>query len=59
VKVKFERASVQAETPADIAARERANRQSAAERALDADPAVQTLLRDFDARILPASVKPA
>ena len=59
VKVKFEKASATAETPADIAGRERANRQSNAERALDADPAVQTLLRDFDARILPASVKPA
>jgi DNA polymerase-3 subunit gamma/tau len=58
VKVKFERANTVGETPADIAGRERASRQSAAERAMDADPAVQTLLRDFDARIVPASVKP-
>jgi DNA polymerase III subunit gamma/tau len=59
VKVKFEKAAAAGvETPADIAGRERASRQSAAERALDADPTVQTLLRDFDARILPASVKP-
>ena len=58
VKVKFERANALGETPADIAGRERASRQSAAERAMDADPAVQTLLRDFDARIVPASVKP-
>jgi DNA polymerase-3 subunit gamma/tau len=58
VKVKFERANAVGETPADIAGRERASRQSAAERAMDADPAVQALLRDFDARIVPASVKP-
>jgi len=58
VKVKFEKAATLADTPADIAGRERASRQSAAERALDNDPAVQGLLRDFDARIIPASVKP-
>ena len=58
VKVKFEKAVTPGDTPADIAGRERANRQSAAERALDADPTVQGLLRDFDARIIPASVKP-
>jgi len=58
VKVKFEKAAGLSETPADIAGRERAGRQSAAERALDSDPTVQGLLRDFDARIIPASVKP-
>jgi len=58
VKVKFEKAVGLSETPADIAGRERAGRQSAAERALDSDPTVQGLLRDFDARIIPASVKP-
>jgi len=59
VKVKFEKStSAIADTPADLAGRERASRQSAAERALDTDPTVQGLLRDFDARIIPASVKP-
>jgi len=58
VKVRFEKASSVAETPADIAGRERVDRQNAAERALGADPLVQTLLRDFDARIVPASIKP-
>jgi len=58
VKVKFEKAAGLSETPAEIAGRERAGRQSAAERALDSDPKVQGLLRDFDARIIPASVKP-
>jgi len=58
VKVKFEKASSTAETPADIATRERASRQSGAERAFESDPTVQTLMRDFDARSVPQSIKP-
>jgi len=57
VKVRFDKANV-ADTPADAAARERSTRQSAAERALEEDPAVQALIRDFGAHIVPASVKP-
>jgi DNA polymerase-3 subunit gamma/tau len=57
IKVKFDKAAAM-DTPIEAAARERSARQSAAERALGEDPAVQTLIRDFDARIVPASVKP-
>jgi DNA polymerase III subunit gamma/tau len=57
IRVRFDKAGA-ADTPAEAAARERSNRQSAAERSLGEDPAVQALLRDFDGRIVPASVKP-
>ncbi|HEX6833992.1 MAG TPA: DNA polymerase III subunit gamma/tau C-terminal domain-containing protein, partial [Rudaea sp.] len=59
VKLKFEKTgAVPQDTPADIAVRERSARQSAAEQSMAADPFVQTLMRDFGARILPDSVKP-
>jgi DNA polymerase-3 subunit gamma/tau len=59
VKVRYEKAARATDTPADAAARDRAARQEAAERALGADPLVQTLIRDFDARVIPESIKPA
>jgi DNA polymerase-3 subunit gamma/tau len=62
VKVRFDKALDKAnvaDTPADAAAREHSTRQSAAERAMGEDPAVQALIRDFGAHIVPASVKPA
>ena len=60
VKVRFEKnaAAQQAETPAEAAGRARDARQQAAERALNDDPIVQALMRDFDARLISESVKP-
>jgi len=60
IKVRFEKnsAAQQAETPAEAAGRARDERQQAAERALNDDPIVQALIRDFDARLIPESVKP-
>ncbi len=57
MKVRFDKAAA-LDTPIEAAARASSARQSAAERALGEDPVVQTLMRDFDARIVPASVKP-
>ncbi len=58
VKVRFEKSAVATETPADASARTRSNRQQAAEQAIGDDPFVQTLMRDFDARVVPDSVRP-
>ncbi|MGH8040505.1 MAG: DNA polymerase III subunit gamma/tau [Rudaea sp.] len=57
LKVRFEKTAVAAETPADAASRQRSARQQAAEQALDTDPFVQTLQRDFGARVIPESIK--
>ncbi len=57
IRVRFDKA-VATDTPAEAAVRERSSRQSAAERSLDQDSAIQGLVRDFDGRIVPASVKP-
>jgi len=57
IKVRFEKSANVTEAPADIAERERAARQQAAERALGADPFVQAVIRDFDARVIPESVR--
>jgi DNA polymerase-3 subunit gamma/tau len=59
IKLRFEKAGATTDTPADADQRERAARQQAAERALGADPFVQAVIRDFDARVIPDSVKPA
>jgi len=59
VKVRYDRTPSAADTPADVAARDRAERQQSAERALGADPFVQALIRDFDARVIPESIRPA
>ncbi|MFT3792400.1 MAG: DNA polymerase III subunit gamma/tau [Rudaea sp.] len=60
VKVRFEKntAVQQTETLAEAAGRARDARQQAAERALNDDPIVQALMRDFDARLIPESIKP-
>lgn len=57
VKVRFDKANM-GDTPADVAERDRSARQSIAERSLAQDPAVQSFVRDFDARIVPESVRP-
>jgi DNA polymerase-3 subunit gamma/tau len=59
IKLRFEKAGATQDTPADAAQRERAARQQAAEHALGEDPFVQAVIRDFDARVIPESVKPA
>jgi DNA polymerase-3 subunit gamma/tau len=46
------------ETPATRAAGVREAAQSAAEEAIEADPLVQSLKREFGARVLPQSIKP-
>lgn len=59
VKVKFERDSAGAETPAEQRAREDGARLQAAEEAVRGDPVVQSLIDTFDARVIPESVRPA
>ncbi|HEY7871432.1 MAG TPA: DNA polymerase III subunit gamma/tau C-terminal domain-containing protein, partial [Rudaea sp.] len=60
VTVRFEKsAAVPRQTPADIARDQRSARQQAAEQALEADPVVQGMIRDFGARVIPESIKAA
>jgi DNA polymerase-3 subunit gamma/tau len=47
-----------AETPAARAANARSAAQSAAEQSIEEDPLVQSLRREFGARVLPQSIKP-
>lgn len=47
-----------AQTPAARAAQARDSAQAAAEQAIEDDPLVQTLKRDFGARVVPQSIKP-
>jgi DNA polymerase-3 subunit gamma/tau len=47
-----------AETPAARAANAREAAQSAAEQAIEEDPLVQSLKREFGARVVPQSIKP-
>jgi DNA polymerase-3 subunit gamma/tau len=58
VKLRFERDSGDAESPADRRARVDAERQRAAAEALDADPGVRALIDTFGARVVPESVRP-
>ena len=60
VVIRFEKAAaVPLQTPADAARHRQDARQQAAEQALATDPFVQSLMRDFDARVIPESIKPA
>ncbi|MFA7665225.1 MAG: DNA polymerase III subunit gamma/tau [Burkholderiaceae bacterium] len=59
VRLSVEVGSVDGPTAAAIASRDRAERQAEAEAAIDADPFVQTLLKDFGGTIVPGSVRPA
>ncbi|MEP6484446.1 MAG: DNA polymerase III subunit gamma/tau [Rudaea sp.] len=59
VKVKFEKSAIVVDTPAEVSVRESAARQRAAEQAMGSDMFVQALIRDFDARVIPESIKPA
>jgi DNA polymerase-3 subunit gamma/tau len=60
VTVRFEKSGTAPKpTPADIARSKRDARQQAAEQALEADPVVQGMIRDFGARVIPESIKAA
>jgi DNA polymerase-3 subunit gamma/tau len=58
VSLRFEKAADGIDTPAEQAARARSAQQQQAEAALDTDPLVQSLMREFGARIVPNSVRP-
>ncbi|MGH8124009.1 MAG: DNA polymerase III subunit gamma/tau [Rudaea sp.] len=60
LKVRFEKSAAvrSPEAPAEAAGRERSARQQATEQAMNEDPVVQALIRDFDARLIPESVRP-
>ena len=51
-------AGASAQTPAARAAQARDQAQAAAEHPIEADPLVQSLQREFGARVIPQSVKP-
>jgi DNA polymerase-3 subunit gamma/tau len=57
LKVRFEKAAVAVDAPAEIAERDRSTRQRAAEESLAGDPGVQSLLREFGGRLLSDSIK--
>ncbi|MCM5569799.1 DNA polymerase III subunit gamma/tau [Burkholderiaceae bacterium FT117] len=59
VRLSVEVGAVQGPTAAAVASRLRAEKQAEAEAAIDADPFVQTLLKDFGGTIVPGSVRPA
>jgi DNA polymerase-3 subunit gamma/tau len=58
VKVRFERAGGNVQTPAEQRARADSARRSAAEEAVQADPFVQSMIDTFGARVVPGSVRP-
>jgi DNA polymerase-3 subunit gamma/tau len=59
VRLRFvEERGAAAETPAARAANAREAAQSAAEQAIEEDPLVQSLKREFGARVVPQSIKP-
>jgi DNA polymerase-3 subunit gamma/tau len=59
IRLRFVAASDHAaETPAARAASARESAQSAAEQAIEEDPLVQSLKREFGARVVPQSIKP-
>lgn len=47
-----------AETPAQEKTRERNERQEAAERAIQSDPTVGSLMEKFNARVVPGTIRP-
>ena len=58
VRVQLEVASAEVETPAQRAARGRAEAQAAAEAAIESDAQVQALRAQFGAQIIPGSLRP-
>ncbi|HET9031304.1 MAG TPA: DNA polymerase III subunit gamma/tau [Dokdonella sp.] len=58
IKIKIENVADAAESPADVNARASASRQQEAHDGLQADPAVQSLIETFGARLISDSVRP-
>jgi DNA polymerase-3 subunit gamma/tau len=58
VRLRFIADDGNSQTPADRAAQARSASQAAAEEAIENDPLVQTFKREFDARVVPQSVRP-
>ena len=59
IKIKFERDDGGAESPAEQRTRTESARRQAAEDALRSDPVVQSLIENFDGRMIAGSVRPA
>ncbi|WP_338069436.1 DNA polymerase III subunit gamma/tau C-terminal domain-containing protein [Parasulfuritortus cantonensis] len=55
-RIEFELGETSGDAPAEIVARQRAERQAEAETAIMDDPFVQTMVRDFDATV--TNIKP-
>ncbi|MDH5737001.1 MAG: hypothetical protein OEZ23_01760, partial [Gammaproteobacteria bacterium] len=58
VKVSIEVGDTTEETPAEILARQKAERQAAAEQAIEKDKQVQHLIQAFGGRLNPGSIRP-
>jgi DNA polymerase III subunit gamma/tau len=58
IRIKIENVADDAESPADLRARASASRQQEAHAGLHADPAVQSLIETFGARLISDSVRP-
>jgi DNA polymerase-3 subunit gamma/tau len=59
VRLSVEVGAVEGPTAAAVASRQRAEQLAEAEAAIEADPFVQTLIKDFGGTIVPGSVRPA
>ncbi len=58
LKVKFEIGAVSGQSPVEVRARAKAEKQAEAVAAIETDPFVRDLVEQFDARIDPASIQP-
>ena len=58
LRIKIENVANAADSPADVRARASASRQQEAREGLQADPAVQSLIETFGARLISDSVRP-
>ena len=58
IRIKIENVADAAESPADVRARASASRQQEAHEGLKSDPAVQSLIETFGARLISDSVRP-
>jgi DNA polymerase-3 subunit gamma/tau len=58
LKVKFEVGAVSGQSPVEVRARAKAEKQAEAVAAIETDPFIRDLVEQFDARIDPASIQP-
>jgi DNA polymerase-3 subunit gamma/tau len=58
LKVKFEIGAVSGQSPVEVRARAKAEKQAEAVAAIETDPFIRDLVEQFDARIDPASIQP-